>query len=107
MIRTLTFSEIMPSAMVWNWVASPWAFCMSYLMPAASKAAFRYFGSSVPQRCELLVSGRMIPTLPAAVLPLPLLPEPLLLLLSLPQAATLPTARRPTAARANIPLRIT
>src|SRR4051795_8599097 len=79
---------------------------MSACTPAAANASLRNLGSSVPHRCELLVSGRMMPTLPG-VEPPPLLAEPLLPLLSSPQAATLPTARRPTAARANIPLRIT
>src|SRR4029453_229431 len=78
---------------------------MSACTPAASNACLRNLGSSALQRCELLVSGRMTPTLPGAAAP-PLLPEPLLPLSSPPQAATLPTAIRPTAARANIPLRI-
>src|SRR3954454_9140979 len=104
-MRALTPLEIMPSAMVWNWVLSPCAFWMSAWTPAASNASLRYLASAVAHRAELLVSGRMTPTLPDDAPPLlPL--EGLELLSSPPHAAMLPVARRPTAARANNPLRI-
>jgi hypothetical protein len=100
--RTLTPLEIMPSAMVWNCVLSPCAFWMSAVTPAASNASLRYLASAVAQRAELLVSGRMTPTLPVEELPL----LPVSVPESSPQAAMLPVASRPTEARANSPLRI-
>ena len=74
-ISTLAPPVIIWSAMVWNWVLSPWAFWMSYSTPAALKAASRSGLSLFSQRAEDLVSGRMTPTLaglsapPAAVSP--------------------------------------
>ena len=48
---------------------------MSSCTPAASNAALRYLRSAVSQRAEVLLSGRMTPTLPGAVAP-PVLPLP-------------------------------
>src|SRR4029078_7429683 len=61
-MRTLTPSPSMPSAIDWNFVLSPWAFWMSYLTPAALKAASRYGRSLASQRLDDAVSGRMTPT---------------------------------------------
>src|SRR4029450_1624070 len=68
-ISTLAPPVIIWSAIVWNWVLSPWAFWMSYWTPAALKACSRSGLSAVSQRAEDLVSGRMTPIL--GVLPPP------------------------------------
>ena len=64
MISALTPALIMPSAIVWNWVASPWAFWMSAWTPAASKAFWKEGRSAFSHRAEDSVSGRMTPILP-------------------------------------------
>src|SRR4051795_4298488 len=74
-MRTLTPLVIIWSAMVWNWVLSPWAFCTSASTPAALNASSRYLRSAVSQRADDLVSGRMTPIFPALVLP-PLVESP-------------------------------
>src|SRR6185312_15419072 len=74
MIRTLTFSWIMPCAMVWNFDLSPSAFWMSALMPASANAFCRAGRSAVSQRVDDWVSGRITPTVPLAVPP-PLLDD--------------------------------
>src|SRR5215207_9047242 len=68
-ISTLAPPVIIWSAIVWNWVLSPWAFWMSYSTPAALKACSRSGLSLFSQRADDLVSGRMTPTL--GVLPPP------------------------------------
>src|SRR3954453_4233673 len=95
-MRTLTPSLIIESQMVPNLAVSPPAFWMSDPTPASSKAFLR-LGRSLPsQRGDVVASGRVTPTLPFLLLPLP--PEDLLSLLSLlPQAAV---ARRTIAATA-------
>jgi hypothetical protein len=71
-IRTLAPLLIISSAMRAKFSALPWALRMSAGTPAARKAALSSFGSSLPQRCEVVVSGRITPTLvpltPAAAL---------------------------------------
>src|SRR6185312_1183510 len=71
MIRTLTFSWIMPCAMVWNFDLSPSAFWMSALMPASANAFCRAGRSAVSQRVDDWVSGRITPTEPPAAVPPP------------------------------------
>src|SRR3954447_13306206 len=75
-MRTLTPLVIIWSAMVWNWVLSPWAFCTSASTPAASNASSRYFRSAVSQRAEDLVSGRMTPIFGVFVFPPPVSSPP-------------------------------
>src|SRR3954453_6365325 len=105
MMRTLTPSWIIESAMVANLFLSPRAFWMSALTPAASNACCRYGLSNDSHRCDDCVSGRITPTCappPAADEELPpALPglEPLLLL-GLPQAER---PRAPTAPMATSP----
>src|SRR5215207_8914497 len=100
-ISTLAPLVIIWSAIVWNWVLSPWAFWMSDSTPAALKAASRSGLSAVSQRAEDLVSGRMTPIL--GVLPPPPAAAPLSPLSSSPppQAARM----RVSAATAAITLR--
>src|SRR5579875_1839906 len=67
-MRTLTPSLSMLSAIVFIVAALPWAFWMSHWSLAVAQSARSASGSEVTQRCEDLVSGRMMPTL--ALLPL-------------------------------------
>ena len=60
-MRTVAPLVIIWSAMVWNWVLSPWAFWMSYWTPAALNASSRYLRSAVSHRTEDALSGRMTP----------------------------------------------
>ena len=102
-IRTLTPLVIIWSAMVWNAVLSFCAFWMSDSTPAASNAALRYLRSAPSQRAEDLLSGRITPIFGFLALEPPASSEepPLS-----PQAAMLPVARRPTAAKVRKPLRM-
>src|SRR3954449_1813460 len=97
---TVTPPVIICCAMVCIFWASFWAFWMSYLTPAALKAASSFGRSWLSHRGEDVVSGRITPTLPEAWPPPPLL---LLLLLDEsdppPQAARAKTA---VAARAVV-----
>src|SRR6478735_6912961 len=98
-MRTLTPLVIIWSAIVWNWVLSPWAFWMSASTPAASNASFRYLASAVSHRAEDLVSGRITPTFGAA----PSLLPPLAV--SLPLGVSLllqPASSKPEAVTAAI-----
>src|SRR4051794_1907555 len=77
-IRTLTPSLIIESQIVPNLAVSPPAFWMSDSMPASLKAFVR-LGRSLPShRGDVVASGRITPTLPLLLLPLP--PEDLSLL---------------------------
>src|ERR1700712_4634729 len=79
--RTVTPPVIICWAMVCIFCASFCAFWMSYLTPAALKAASSFGRSWLSHRGEEVVSGRMTPTLPGALPPpLLLLPLPLPLL---------------------------
>src|ERR1700730_13934438 len=99
-IRTVAPPVIIWSAMVWNWVLSPWAFWMSDWTPAWSKADLRYLRSAVSQRTDEALSGRMTPIFGVfAGVPPPAW-------LELPQAATPPKASRPVAAIRQMLLRI-
>src|SRR3954467_3449266 len=62
-MRTLTPSFSIPSAMVFMVVALPCAFWMLQLRLFFWQAAFSACGAGVTHRCEDLVSGRMMPTL--------------------------------------------
>src|SRR5882757_8422191 len=76
-MSTLTPSFSMLSAMVFIVVAVPCAFWMLQLRLFVLQAALRASGSAVTQRCEDLVSGRMMPTfapLPSSAPPVLLLP---------------------------------
>src|SRR5215813_919565 len=98
MMRTLTPWFSMPSAIVWNWLVSPWAFWIVYLTPAALNAAWRLGRSWVSYRAEDLVSGRMTPTNGvAAAAPVVVVASPAgdAELFELPQPATAVTASRP------------
>src|SRR5690348_15791454 len=92
MIRTLTFSWIMPCAMLWNLVLSPSAFWMSALMPASWNAFCSAGRSAVSQRVDDWVSGRITPTVPLAVPPPPLLDDGAALLLLPPVDAEVDAA---------------
>src|SRR5215211_1526466 len=96
-ISTLAPLVIIWSAIVWNWVLSPWAFWMSYWTPAALNASSRSGLSAVSQRAEDLVSGRMTPTL--GVLPPPPPPPPPPLSSSPPQAARMSVSAATAAIR--------
>src|ERR671939_1096371 len=74
MMRTLTPSWIIESAIVANLFLSPRAFWMSALTPAASNACCRYGLSNDSQRADDWVSGRITPTW--APPPAPLLEPP-------------------------------
>src|SRR3954451_8872297 len=63
--RTVTPEVIMLSAICVILSASPSAFWMSYLTPAALNAASSAGRSAVSQRTDDFVSGRMTPILPA------------------------------------------
>jgi hypothetical protein len=91
MISTRTPLLIMSSPMLTNASRLPSAFLISTGTPAASNAAFRYFGSSVTQRCALFVSGRITPT--RACRDSPLLPSdgPAVSHAVTPAAASIPT----------------
>src|SRR5215203_1181177 len=103
-ISTFAPLVIIWSAIVWNWVLSPWAFWMSYCTPAALKACSSSGLSAVSQRAEDLVSGRMTPTL--GVLPPP--PEDVPPLSSLPpQAASMSVSAAMAAIRLRNLLRMT
>src|SRR5437870_1652339 len=104
-MRTLTPLVIIWSAMVWNAVLSPWAFWMSYWMPAALNASVRYLRSFVSHRAEDLLSGRMTPTFADLGAAPPLLPE-LGVELEPHAAVRAPVASSPTAVRERIPLRM-
>src|SRR4051812_31843902 len=71
---------------------------MSYSTPASLNAASRLGRSLASRRGEVVVSGRITPTLPSAFGVPPLLPS-LPPSLSLPQAARAPNASAPTAIR--------
>src|SRR4051794_5599365 len=75
-MRTLTPLVIIWSAMVWNWVLSPWAFCTSESTPAVLNASSRYLRSAVSQRAEDFVSGRMTPIFGVFVFPPSVSPPP-------------------------------
>src|ERR671932_1469711 len=62
MMRTLTPSWIIESAIVANLFLSPSAFWMSALTPAASNACCRYGLSNDSHRADDCVSGRITPT---------------------------------------------
>src|SRR3954469_16438816 len=85
--RTVTPPVIICWAMVCIFCLSFCAFWMSYLTPAALKAASSFGRSWLSHRGEEVVSGRMTPTLPEALPPLLLL-LPLPLLSLEPQAAS-------------------
>src|SRR5919199_1771463 len=96
-MRTLTPSLIIESAMVANLFLSPRAFWMSALTPAAVNACCRYGLSNDSQRADDCVSGRITPTWapppPAALLELPPAPPVLVDDDPLPE---LPQAARPS-----------
>src|SRR6476469_3914961 len=69
-MRTLTPSLIIESQMVPNLAVSPPAFWMSEPTPAALNAASRLGRSLFSQRGDVVVSGRITPTVPLSVEPL-------------------------------------
>src|SRR4051812_35451726 len=89
---TVTPPVIICCAMVCIFWASFWAFWMSYLTPAALKAASSFGRSWLSHRGEDVVSGRITPTLPEALPPPPLLLPLLELSFPPPQAARVTTA---------------
>src|SRR4051812_38704800 len=96
-INTLTFSLIMLSHSWPNLATSPSAFWMSASMPASENAFSRLGRSCASHRGDVVVSGRITPTLPdASPLP-PSLPLPPLSLS--PHAARAPNASTPAATR--------
>src|SRR3954452_5998751 len=135
MISTCTPSPIMLCAICWDFEVSPCAFWMSDWIPAASNPCFSSGASYRVYRVDDVVSGRMTPTLPVAVValggfvggalaealgglvslqialtcPVPppeeLAPLELLPLLE-PQAVTVRSAAVPIAARERVELRI-
>src|SRR5436190_11464041 len=96
-MRTLTPSLIIESQIVPNLAVSPPAFWMSEPTPAALNAAVRLGRSLFSHRGEVVVSGRITPTVPLLVL---VLDPPALgvLLLLLPHAVSASVAAAPRAA---------
>src|SRR4051794_24096194 len=96
-MRTLTPSLIIESQIVPNFAVSPPAFWMSEPTPAALNAASRLGRSLFSQRGDVVVSGRITPTVPLVA---PLEPPELAELLLLPpQAVSASVNTAPTAAR--------
>src|SRR5690242_19742730 len=96
-MRTLTPSLIIESQIVPNLAVSPPAFWMSEPTPAALKAASRLGRSLFSQRGDVVVSGRITPTVPLVA---PLEPPAAGELLSLlPQAVSASVHSAPRAAR--------
>src|SRR5512132_1321160 len=104
-ISTLAPLVIIWSAIVWNWVLSPWAFWMSVTTPAALKACSSSGLSAVSQRAEDLVSGSMTPTLGVLPPPPEALPPPLSSLP--PQAARMSVSAATAAITPRTLLRMT
>src|SRR3954453_16941477 len=74
-MRTVTPSFIMLSQIWPNLALSPPAVSMTDSTPAASNAACRLGRSLASHRGEVVVSGRITPTLPSALPPPPLPPS--------------------------------
>src|SRR6476661_2568526 len=106
MTRTLTPLEIMPSASVENFCSSPSAFWMSASRPSAFMASVSSGLSKPSHRAEVLVSGRITPTLiPLAAGAALEAPPPLLGAAAFcPQAAS--TIVRPSPAAQTAVLRV-